>query len=59
MLQFTLSIDVLFEHFKQSTNKLSQMCQSKSYIAPPQFSKKDDAMACSIIFEIAPDSLVR
>ena len=28
-----LCIDVLFEHFMQSANKLSQMCQSKSYIA--------------------------
>ena len=32
----------LFEHFKQSANKLSQMCQSKSYIAPPRFNKKED-----------------
>ena len=42
MLQFTLPVDVLFEHLRQSANKLSQMCQSKSYIAPPRFNKKDD-----------------
>ena len=35
MLQLTLRIDALFEHFKQSANKLSQTCQSKSCIAPP------------------------
>ena len=44
MLQFTLRIDVQFEHFKQSANKRSQMCQSKSYIAPAQFNKKDSIM---------------
>ena len=33
MLQLTLRIDALFEHFKQSANKLSQICQSKSGIA--------------------------
>ena len=31
MLQSTLRIDALFEHFKQSANKLSQICQPKSY----------------------------
>ena len=41
MLQFTLRIDALFEHFKQSANKISQMCQSKSYTAPPRFNKKE------------------
>ena len=30
MLQLTMRIDVLFENFKQSANKLSQICQSKS-----------------------------
>ena len=35
MLQLTLHIDALFEPFKQSANKLSQICQPKSYIAPP------------------------
>ena len=34
MLQLALRIDALFEHFKQSANKLSQICQSKRYIAP-------------------------
>ena len=42
MLQFTLRIDTLFEHFKQIANNLRQMCQSKSYIAPPPFNKKDE-----------------
>ena len=36
MLQLTLRIDALFEHFKQSANNLSQTCQSKSCIAPPR-----------------------
>ena len=35
MPQLTLRIDALFEHFNQSANKLNQICQSKSYIAPP------------------------
>ena len=35
MLQVPLWLDALFEHFKLSANKLSQRCQSKSYIAPP------------------------
>ena len=35
MLQVPLCLDALFEHFKQSTNKQSPRCQSKSYIAPP------------------------
>ena len=30
-------IDALFGHFKQSATKLSQICQSKSYIALPWF----------------------
>ena len=44
MLQFTLRIDVLFEHFMQGANELSQMCQSKSYIAPPRFNEKEDGL---------------
>ena len=35
LLQLSLSPDAIFENFKQSANKLSQMCQSKSYIACP------------------------
>ena len=37
MLQVPLCMDALFEHFKQSANKPSSRCLSKSYIAPPQF----------------------
>ena len=51
MLQLTLSIDALFEHFKQSANKLSQICQSKSYIAPPRFNKKDDGWLVQIYWK--------
>ena len=35
VLQFSLHIDARLEIFKQSANKLSQTCQSKSYIVPP------------------------
>ena len=35
IMQLTLRIDALFENFMQNTNKLSQIGQSKSYIAPP------------------------
>ena len=31
-----LCLDALFGHFKQSANKPSLRCQSKSYIAPPK-----------------------
>ena len=34
MLQVPLCLDALFENFKQSANKPSRRCQSKSYIAP-------------------------
>ena len=44
MLQSTLRIDALFEHFKQSANKLSQLCQSKSYIALLLFPKAMDSL---------------
>ena len=51
MLQLTLHIDALFEHFKQSTNKQSQICQSKSYIAPPRFNKKGDGWLVQIYWK--------
>ena len=51
MLQLTLSKDALFEHFKQSSNKLSQICQSKSYIAPPWFNKKGDGWPVQIYWK--------
>ena len=51
MLQLTLRIYALFEHFKQSANKLSQICQSKSYIAPPRFNKKDDGWLVQIYWK--------
>ena len=35
MLQLTLRIDAIFEHFKQSANKLSQTCQSKVALQRP------------------------
>ena len=44
MLQLTLLKDALFEHFKQSANKLSQTCQSKSCIEPPRFTKAMDGL---------------
>ena len=34
MLQLTLHIDALCEHFKQAGNIQSHKCQSKRYIAP-------------------------
>ena len=51
MLQLTLRIDALFEHFKQSANKLSQICQSKSYIAPPRFNKKGNGWLVQIYWK--------
>ena len=57
MLQLTLPIYALFEHFEQSANKLSKKCQSKSYIGPPYQLKR--WMASSSIEEITPDLLVR
>ena len=51
MLQLTLRIDALFEHFKQSANKLSQICQSKNYIAPPRFNKKGDGWLVQIYWK--------
>ena len=51
MLQLTLRIDALFEHFKQSANKLSKKCQSESYIAPPKFNKKDDGWLVQIYWK--------
>ena len=37
MLAIPLCLDALFGHFKQSSNKPSQRCQSRCYIAPPKF----------------------
>ena len=37
MLQVPLCLDTLCEHFKQSANKPSLRCQSKSYNSPPWF----------------------
>ena len=37
VLGISLCLDALFGQFKQSANEPNPRCQSKSYIAPPQF----------------------
>ena len=57
MLQVPLCLDVLFEHFKQSTYAKSKMSVKKlRCTALIQLLKR--WMACSNIIEITPDSLV-
>ena len=44
MLHVTLHIGNLFKHFQQSVNKVSQICQSKSYIVHPKITKAVDGL---------------
>ena len=50
MLQLTLNIGKLLKNFKQSVNKASQICQSKSYIIHPNSLRR--CIDCSNILEI-------
>ena len=51
MLQIFMCLDVLFEHFKHSSNKPSPRCQSKKLHCTTQFQLLKQWMACSNIME--------